>query len=55
MEKGKNQKPIQVIYSTKSKPKEEEAVPQKRNPKESKMQEIAMKIVARGKENAEQQ
>ena len=36
----------------KSEPKEEEAIPKKRNPKESKMQEIARRIVARRKENA---
>ena len=36
----------------KSEPKEEEAIPKKRNPKESKMQETARRIVARRKENA---
>ena len=39
----------------KSEPKEEEAVPKKRNPKECKMQEIARRIVAWRKENAKQQ
>ena len=39
----------------KSEPKGEEAVPQKRNHKESKMQEIARRIVAQRRESAEQQ
>ena len=46
---------IQIIYSMKSEPKGEEAVPQKRNPKEGRMQEIVGRIVAWRRESAEQQ
>ena len=43
-EKGENQKPIQMIYSMKNEPKEEEAVPKNATPKRSKTQEIARSL-----------